>query len=219
MGAKGKVNRTKLLVVRPWSIGKCPTGDELRAAWANRRRSQKDFIWLLSVLGELTCFTDCALEHLGGFGNIAGRKGGLKEFLAKETPELLGKYKSIARHSRLAYQIKRAFNLYPPMALSLLHPELPLPGRHLDFMTNYARKVHQKHFKDLPPEWKAFSEAVERKLEKRPPDRKWGPPLPRSEWGNAERWWQNVIVRPKVLKMIRAEHSFYSRDYLAPNQQ
>ena len=34
-------------VMRPWSIGKCPTGDELRAAWANRRRSQKDFIWLL----------------------------------------------------------------------------------------------------------------------------------------------------------------------------
>ena len=120
MKRRRKKKRSREWVMRPWSIGKCPTGDELRTAWANRRRSQKDFIWLLSVLGELTCFTDCNLEHLGGFGKIAGRRGGLKAFLAQETPELVGKYKSIARHSRLAYRLKMAFALYPPMALSLV---------------------------------------------------------------------------------------------------
>ena len=84
---RGKKKKT--FVVRPWSDGVCPTADELRAAWANRRRSQKDFIVLLSVLGELTCFTDYTLEHRGGFGNIGGRRGGLKAFLAENAPELL----------------------------------------------------------------------------------------------------------------------------------
>ena len=36
-------------------------------------------------------------RHKGGFGNIEGRRGGLKEFLAREAPELLPKYKTLAR--------------------------------------------------------------------------------------------------------------------------
>ena len=94
-------------VIRAWSIGKCPTGEELRVAWTNARRSQKDFIWLLSVLGELDCFTDFTLEHKGGFGNIGGRRGGLKDFLAREAPELLPKYKTLARHMKLATDVKK----------------------------------------------------------------------------------------------------------------
>lgn len=71
---KRRKRKKKVFVVRPWSDSICPTADELRSAWANQRRSQKDFIILLSVLGELTCFTDCTLEHRGGFGNIGGRQ-------------------------------------------------------------------------------------------------------------------------------------------------
>ena len=203
-------------VMRPWSIGTCPTGDELRAAWANRRRSQKDFIWLLSVLGELTCFTDRTLDHRGGFGNIAGRKGGLKAFIAKETPELFEKYKSIARHARLAYRLKMAFDLYPPMALSLLHPDLPLPERNMPFLTNHARKVYREHLKGLPPEWKAFSDVVEGEFVDHSPSHRWGPPLPQSAWEKAEQLWRNVIIRPKALKAIKADHSFFARDYISP---
>lgn len=216
MGRRKRKGRMKPWVMRPWSIGRCPTGDELRTAWANRRRSQKDFIWLLSVLGELTCFTDCNLEHLGGFGNIAGRKGGLKAFLAQETPELVGKYKSIARYSRLAYRLKMAFAIYPPMALSLLHPDLPLPERNMAFLTNHARKVYREHLADLPPKWKAFDEVVHKRLVTHPRRHQWGPPLPRSEWAKAEQLWRNVIIRPKALRKIRADHSFYARDYISP---
>ena len=202
-----KRRKKKPFVVRPWSIGECPTADDLRAAWANRRRSRKDFIVLLSVLGELTCFTDCTLEHRGGFGNIAGRRGGLKAFIAEKTPELVGKYKSISRHAYLAYRLKQAFSIYPPAALSLMHEEIPLPRINLPFITNHCRKVYRDHLADLPPQYRAFDAAVSAALAKNGGTRKhpWGPPLPRSAWAEAERTWRKRYVNVRVVMAIQHE--------------
>lgn len=195
--------KKKKFVVRPWSDGVCPTADELRAAWANRRRSQKDFILLLSVLGELTCFTDCTLEHRGGFGNIGGRRGGLKAFLAENAPELLDKYKSISRHARLAYRLKKAFSVYPPAKLELLHPEIPLPRINLPFITNFCRKLYRDHFADLPPRYKAFDDVVRAQAARQgEPKHPWGPPLPRSAWAEARRNWWKRVVTPMALEAI-----------------
>lgn len=205
----------KPFVVRPWSFSPCPTADELREAWANRKKSQKDFVWLLSVLGELTCYTDRTLVNLGGFGKIAGRNGGLKEFIAKNAPELLPKYKSISRYSRLAYRIKRAFNIYPPAALSLMHPDLPLPKRNMPLLTNHARKVFREQFARKKPTYAAYNARV-RVYEKFPTKFPWGPPLPESEWAEAENTWRRLAIRPVALAQIRSDHSFYARDYLSP---
>lgn len=207
----------KSFIVRPWSFSPCPTPDDLRMAWAARRKSQKDFVWLLSVLGELTCYTICTLEHLGGFGNIAGRKGGLKEFIQLKVPELLPKYKSISRYATLAYRIKRAFDIYPPAALSLMHPDLPLPQRNIPLLTNHARKVFRDHFASIPPKYKTYAAVVrERELTRSPAKYEWGPPLPQSEWERAENYWRQKFIRRAALRHIRAEHSFYARDYLSP---
>lgn len=202
-------------VVRPWAINPCPGAEDLRLAWTNRRRSQKDFVWLLSVLGELTCYTDRTLECLGGLGNIAGRKGGLKRFIERETPELLAKYKSISRYASLAYRLKRAFVIYPPAELSLMHPALPLPRINMPFLTNHARKVFRTHLAELPPEYAAYDRYV-RSHEKRKgrPKFKWGPPLPQADWPEAERRWRRKVLLPVVQKDIERDHSFYSRDYL-----
>lgn len=211
---KKKRRKWKPFIVRPWSIAPCPTADEVRVAWANRRRSQKDFIWLLSVLGELTCYTDRSLEHLGGFGHIAGRKGGLKAYLTENVPELVCKYKSISRYASLANRLKQAFDIYPPAALSLLHPDLPLPRRNMAFMTNHCRKVYRNHLAKLPPTWIAFDAVVSRRLVGRfDAPHPWGPPLPPSEWAEAESRWLRIIVRPIVKEALAAEHSFYARDY------
>ena len=208
------MGRKKKFVVRPWSFSPCPTADELRAAWANRRKSTKDFVWLLSVLGELTCHTDCSLEHLGGFGNIAGRKGGLKAFIAREAPELVGKYKSISRHATLAYRLKKAFDIYPPAALSLMHPDLPLPKRNMPFLTNHCRKVYRDHLANLPPTWVAFNEVVTRRLvRRRKLPHPWGPPLPREAWAEAENNWRRKVIVRVALAANAANHSFYARDY------
>lgn len=205
--------RKKPFVARPWSISPCPTVEEVRSAWLNRRKSLKDFIWLLSVLAELTCYTDCNLEHLGGFGNIAGRKGGLKEYLETHLPELTPKYKSISRYVRLSFRIREAFNIYPPAALSLMHPELPLPERNMPFLTNYARQVYRKYFEKLPPTYVAFNEVVEKRLKKYPPKHIWGPPLPRDKWEEAETNWRIKVIAPKARERIKADHSFYARDW------
>ena len=201
-------------IIRAWSVGKCPTGEEVKVAWANARKSQKDFIWLLSVLGELDCFTDFTLEHKGGFGNIEGRRGGLKEFLAKEAPELLPKYKTLARHMKLATNIKKAFNVFPPAQLSLFHPDLPLPKRNAPFITNFMRKAYQTYLKDCKPTYRDFDAAISVRFAKGgPPMYKWGPKLPQSEWPRVEQAWLRKIVRPRALERIKADHSFYARDY------
>ncbi len=201
-------------VIRAWSIGKCPTGDDLKVAWTNARKSQKDFIWFLSVLGELDCFTDFSLEHKGGFGNIGGRRGGLKEFLAQKVPELLPKYKTLARHMKLATNIKKAFNVFPPAQLSLFHPDLPLPRRNLPFITNFMRKAYNAYLKDCKPTYRDFDAAISVRLAKGgPPMYEWGPKLPQSEWARVERAWLIKIVHPRAMAKINADHSFYARDY------
>lgn len=63
---------------------------------------------------------------------------------------------------------------------------------------------------------KAFDEVVHKRLVTHPRRHQWGPPLPRSEWAKAEQLWRNVIIRPKALRKIRADHSFYARDYISP---
>lgn len=209
----GRKKKKKLFVVRPWSIGRCPSPEEVRTAWACRRRSQKDFIWLLSVLAELTCFTDCSLEHRGGFGNIAGRKGGLKAYLAENLPELVGKYKSMSRYVRLSYRIRRAYSIYPPAALSLMHPDLPLPKRNMPFLTNHVRKIWRDHFEGALPHYASFDRIVRLRESQCTPKFVWGPPLPRDEWGEAENRWRKIVLRPKALAKIKADHSLYARDY------
>jgi len=205
--------KTGVHIVRPWSLGPCPTVDELRLAWTNRRRSQKDFIWLLSVLGELTCFTDCNLNY-GERRGVIGRGGGLKEFLQKNAPDLAAKYKSISRHATLAKRLKMAFNYYPPAPLSLLHPDLPLPRRTIPYILHYALNLREKYLQDLKPTYAAFQGFVKRRLKAQKPKYRWGLALPRSQWARAERRWWLICVRPKAKKQIAADCSdWYSRTY------
>jgi len=205
------------VIMRVWSTGKCPTGPELVAAWAAKGNSQKDFIALLSILGELACFVDFSLEHKGGFGSIGGRRGGLKAFLEREAPELASRYKSVSRYMSLAKRFKETFNYYPPAALSLLHPDLPLPRCNVPRLTNYARQIYRKYLVDVPPEYKAFVEVLaERRRQEGPPKYRWsGMALPRDQWINAERRWRLKYVIPDAMRSIRADHSFYAIDYWA----
>lgn len=190
-------------LIRPWSIGECPTGEMLRDAWLNKSRSQKDFIWLLSVLGELECFLDYSLEHKGGFGNIEGRRGGLKEFIEKEVPDLIPKYKSISRHMKLAKGFKRAYNIFPPATISLVHYELPVPDNMPSYIVNFARKLYRRNLSTLPPEWKAFNKRVQIRLKHATKfmTHPWGKtPWPREKWKDIEKGWHEKCVRCHAIK-------------------
>jgi len=215
MKCKKKKKRNR--VVRPWSLGECPTAEEVRSAWENRRASQKDFILLLSVLGELTCFTDCNLRHLGGFGNIAGRQGGLKAWLERELPDLASKYKSISRHATLATRIKAAFNYYPPAPLSLLHPALPQPKYVLPYIVHYANILRELHFQNVEPTYVAFKAVTDRQLNEHKPKYKWGPALPREKWPKAKEHWLRKYVRYQALQQIKADHDWYARSFNPTN--
>lgn len=210
----GRKKKKKPLVIRPWTFSPCPTPDEVRLAWMERKHSSAAFVRLLSVLAELTTYTDCSLEHLGGFGNIAGRKGGLKAYLEEKLPELTPKYKSMSRYVRLSYRLRETFSIYPPAALSLMHPDLPLPKRNIPFLTNHCRKVYREHFADLLPTYVAYNAAIEKRCKDHHPKYHWGPPLPQNQWRDAENTWRRKYIAPVALKAIKAEHSFYARDYI-----
>ena len=75
-------------------------------------------------------------------------------------PELLPKYKSISRYVRLSYRLRQAYDIYPPAALSLLHPDLPLPKRNMPFLTNHCRKVFRDFLAEVPPTYVAYEAVV-----------------------------------------------------------
>ena len=60
-----------------------------------------------------------------------------------------------------------AFDIYPPAALSLMHPDLPLPPRNMPFLTNHCRKVYRDRLADLPPTYVAYDGVASRILAKR----------------------------------------------------
>ena len=207
-------NKKRPHIIRAWSLSPCPNGRELIEAWSHRRDSQASFIQLLSVLGELACYMDFELDHQGGFGNIRGRKGGFKDFIMSEAPELAPKYKTLSRFMKLATRIKEVFQIYPPAQLSLMHPDLPLPRINCAFMTNHCRKLYRDYFKNLKPRFQDFDRAITlRLMRKGMPKLCWGHSLPLSEWQKAELTWRRRYVYPNVLREIDSMFSFYSRDY------
>ena len=211
---RGRPRNPKSFVVHPWSLDKMPSAAELVAAWEKRQESQKDFIAFLSVLGELACFLDYDLEQKGGFGNIGGRKGGLKEYLETRVPKLAAKYKSLSRYMSLVKRFKRAFNYYPPAKLAFLHPDLEPPGEYLPFIVNYAKKIYCKYLQDLPPEYNAFNEVVKKRfLEPDAERHRWGLALPRKDWPKAQRSWQLKVVLPAIVALHRFDRRFRSLEY------
>lgn len=109
---------------------------------------------------------------------------------------------------------KKVFNVFPPTPLSLFHPDLPLPSRHVPFIANFMRRMYDTYLKDCKPTYRDFDRAIVTRIAKGgPPKYAWGPKLPQSEWARVERAWMNKIVRPRILRQIKADHSFYARDF------
>ena len=84
-----------------------PTPAQVLAAWNARKESKEKMILLGGMLQDLECFVDNSLRF-DGDGNVVGRNGGIRGWLADNLPELLDHYKTLMRYKAMAIRLRQA---------------------------------------------------------------------------------------------------------------
>ena len=96
-----------------------PTPKEILDAWNARKSSRRAMILLGGMLHDLECYVDNCLKF-DDAGNVIGRNGGIRGWLADNLPELLPKYKTLMRYKALAIRLRQATGTKDPKPTSKL---------------------------------------------------------------------------------------------------
>ena len=96
-----------------------PTPEELLKAWNGRKSSRKAMIILGGMMHDLECYVDNCLRF-DEAGNVIGRNGGIRGWIADNVPELLPKYKTLMRYKALAVRLRQATETKDPKPTSKL---------------------------------------------------------------------------------------------------
>jgi hypothetical protein len=96
-----------------------PTPEVLLNAWNERKSSRKAMIILGGMMHDLECYVDNCLRF-DESGNVIGRNGGIRGWIAENVPELLPKYKTLMRYKALAVRIRQATETKDPKPTSKL---------------------------------------------------------------------------------------------------
>ena len=104
------------------TLDPCPTPDALMKAFAKAKESPADMIRFGSLLEDLECYVDNSIMF-DEFGNVAGRKGGIRQYLADNAPELFNRYKTVMRYKALSKKFRQALGAKDPMPASELLPD------------------------------------------------------------------------------------------------
>ena len=110
------------------TINRAPTPEALRAQWARVKKSPRDMLIFGSMLEDLEAYVDNSLVR-DEEGQIVGRKGGIKEWLRDNCPELWAKYSSVMRFKAMAKKFKQVVALEDPYPITMaLCPTEPPEG-------------------------------------------------------------------------------------------
>ena len=104
------------------TLNPCPTPDALIEAFAKAKNSPADMIRFGSLLEDLECYVDNSIMF-DEFGNVAGRKGGIRQYLAGNAPELSKRYKTVMRYKALSKKFRQALGAKDPVPASMLLPD------------------------------------------------------------------------------------------------
>ena len=96
-----------------------PTPEDLRSAWNERKSSREAMILLGGMMHDLECYVDNCLKF-DETGNVIGRNGGIRGWIADNVPELLAKYKTLMRYKALAVRLRQATGTKDPKPTSNL---------------------------------------------------------------------------------------------------
>ena len=105
----------------------CPTADGLRAAFAHARASAASMIRFGSMLEDLECYVDNSVVWSGTAGRIVGRRGGIRQWLRENAPDLSERYKTIMKYKALAKRFRQAVGVSDPVPAAAVLPTDP-PG-------------------------------------------------------------------------------------------
>ena len=101
-----------------------PTPAALLAAWNARKDSREAMVRLGGMLHDLACYVDSCLRF-DADGQVVGRNGGIKGWLAAHLPELAPKYKTLMRYKALAVRLRQATETTDPKPTAALLDETP----------------------------------------------------------------------------------------------
>lgn len=100
----------------------CPTPDDFRKAFAGVKESVEAKLFFGGMVRDLACYVDSCLRY-DETGNIVGRNGGIKEWMAENVPELYPRYKIIMRYKALVVRLRQAMDMKDPEPTSALLEE------------------------------------------------------------------------------------------------
>ena len=104
----------------------CPTPDMLRAAFKRVRSSTAGMLRFGSLLEDLECYVDNSVVWSEEEGRIVGRRGGIRQWLRENAPDLSERYKTVMKYKALARKFRQAVGVADPVpAAAVLPPESP----------------------------------------------------------------------------------------------
>ena len=100
----------------------CPTPDMLRAAFGQARSSTVNMIRFGSMLEDLECFVDNSVVWSEDEGRIVGRRGGIRQWLRENAPDLSDRYKTVMKYKALAKKFRQAVGVSDPVPAAAVLP-------------------------------------------------------------------------------------------------
>lgn len=108
---------------RRTTLAPCPTPEAFFAAWEARNSSDEARVRFGGLVHDLECHVDNCLRIVDG--EIVGRNGGIKAWIAANLPQLSGKYKTIMRFKALAKRLRQAAEIQDPIPTAAVFDGLP----------------------------------------------------------------------------------------------
>lgn len=127
LARRHELARERRRLLKRSTLNPCPTDDELREAFARAKESPADMICFGSLLEDLECHVDNS-AIFDEEGNLVGRRGGIRRYLALNVPELSVRYKTVMRYKALAKRFRQALGVQDPVPAAMLLPEAETQG-------------------------------------------------------------------------------------------
>ena len=150
------------------TVHETPSPDALRGQWekARGRGRVEEKIRLGSMLLDVEASVDSSLVRDEG-GEIVGRRGGLREWLDENCPDLLKHYAALMGYRRLAAEFRDAHDLADPCPASLLleeeaAAEKKLPPKQRAALPAARRRARERLAGPEAATVKAFAEKLKR---------------------------------------------------------
>ena len=114
-------------ITRRTTLNPCPTPEQFLVAFERRGESAEAKVRFGGMVHDLECYVDNCLKYDEN-GEICGRNGGIKAWIAVNLPQLNGRYKTIMRYKAFAKRLRQAAEIPDPVPTSAIYDGLPEIG-------------------------------------------------------------------------------------------